>query len=785
MSDKVIGIIGYNLFASGGTSRSNKNLIKEFLNGGHEVVFFNNEPFNNIDSTRLSIEEDILDRKISFKEISEINCDFRITTFIITRESMFVYAKSIRYIFPNSIIVGEIHAPLALIKETTDLSLDYIDCVRVSTPGIAREFELRYQFANVFSLNVSLNHISTKIEDVDSITNNLVVYSRFEDDVKDISYAIKLLHYVVNILKKYSITLYINGYGPSEKLYKKLIDYYSLQKNVYINKGLPDEYTYLSTSRFETFGYSIIESLSNGHKVISYNGEDNVIKDLYSNMSGIGWIDKDLTKDAHYIISFLEHSITEKDYRADMLLIRKLFSLEKYSEIYFEKVQDAILKARNESLKKGTLLPEEFKVINISDKIKKYKGLRKKITKLPYLAKIINHPSVLKAIKKIILKNSSLEYLNYNSYGKIRENYFFIESFHGANFTGDPKYLAIAIKKVKPESKIFISSKNQLVDIEVRNFGFEPIRTGSQDYLTLFNKCKTIIINGNTLDMLIKHPNQRVIQTWHGFPLKKMVNDIESKKERDRQARDFFPRMMKWDYLLTSSDINTELLRSAFRLEKNQKLIFFEEGLPKNQYLIKNKASSDEIEKLKLKYFFNKDIDKKYILYSPTWRRNNRKRVTQLNLKLLIEKLPLEYELIVKLHPNESHLCEMYRNMHHRIHCFYNELVDIQELFLLSNCFISDYSSAIFDYAHTDKKIIILHEDSNVYRKNIGFYFDLEKLTGLKGVKYNETSLVEAILKEEKGYLYNEIITSQLLSKDSLDTTVNLLSKFGIKNDMK
>lgn len=71
------------------------------------------------------------------------------------------------------------------------------------------------------------------------------------------------------------------------------------------------------------------------------------------------------------------------------------------------------------------------------------------------------------------------------------------------------------------------------------------------------------------------------------------------------------------------------------------------------------------------------------------------KKSLRLILKDLLKYLPENYEIIVKLHPNESHLRTRYNQIDNRIHCYFNELVDIQELYILSECMITDYSSTI------------------------------------------------------------------------------------------
>lgn len=62
----------------------------------------------------------------------------------------------------------------------------------------------------------------------------------------------------------------------------------------------------------------------------------------------------------------------------------------------------------------------------------------------------------------------------------------------------------------------------------------------------------------------------------------------------------------------------------------------------------------------------------------------------------------------------------------------------------------------------------------------IGFYFNLKKVTGLQGRKYDEKTLVEEIVKKNESYLYNKVITSQLMTADTLNTTNLLLEKLEI-----
>lgn len=42
---------------------------------------------------------------------------------------------------------------------------------------------------------------------------------------------------------------------------------------------------------------------------------------------------------------------------------------------------------------------------------------------------------------------------------------------------------------------------------------------------------------------MYKSSDQIFVQTWHGFPLKKMVNDLNEQHERQQQLEAFIPRM--------------------------------------------------------------------------------------------------------------------------------------------------------------------------------------------------------------------------------------------------
>lgn len=252
-----IKILGFNLFAKGGTSRSNINLIKSFIKANHEVVYYNFKTFDKTAKFNTMINEQLFDKHLSFEEFRTSEDFVNTDLVILTRETFFYLAREIKSINPNAMVVGEIHGPLAYIDDNQDLAFDAIDAYRVSSIDIKRDFIERYGKENVFNQYVDASHIIANEEP--SVTRrNLLIKARFEDNIKDISYVIKMMNRIINVKGYDDIHLYIKGYGPSEILYKNLIHYYQLEEHVHMNEREPKNYIYISSSPYETLGYSIL-----------------------------------------------------------------------------------------------------------------------------------------------------------------------------------------------------------------------------------------------------------------------------------------------------------------------------------------------------------------------------------------------------------------------------------------------------------------------------------------------------------------------------------------------
>ncbi len=79
-----------------------------------------------------------------------------------------------------------------------------------------------------------------------------------------------------------------------------------------------------------------------------------------------------------------------------------------------------------------------------------------------------------------------------------------------------------------------------------------------------------------------------------------------------------------------------------------------------------------------------------------------------------------------------------------------SKIDDINELYIISDILITDYSSVFFDYANLKRPIIFYMYDLDHYEKELrGFYVDLEELPG--DIVKKEKDIVD-ILNNIKGY---------------------------------
>lgn len=250
---------------------------------------------------------------------------------------------------------------------------------------------------------------------------------------------------------------------------------------------------------------------------------------------------------------------------------------------------------------------------------------------------------------------------------------------------------------------------------------------------------KYVFLNDNFFPLAFMNFNKEtvVIQLWHApGAFKKFGGSVENASMLKLISD-------KTDYLIISSTYNESYYSEAFQIDKSKIKAL---GLPRADYYFENHDIG------KLRNDFNKkyDIDsnKKIILYTPTFRENKEYNnvFNYLDLDEFNNKLSDDYVLVLRLHPkikkfysgdisiNGEYIdCSNYKNE--------------QELLLLSDILITDYSSIMIEFGLLNKPIIFFAYDLDNYLSNErGFYLDYKK--DLPGpVVYTTEELIDTISK--------------------------------------
>ncbi|GAA3738663.1 CDP-glycerol glycerophosphotransferase [Spinactinospora alkalitolerans] len=249
-------------------------------------------------------------------------------------------------------------------------------------------------------------------------------------------------------------------------------------------------------------------------------------------------------------------------------------------------------------------------------------------------------------------------------------------------------------------------------------------RHSSREYFEALARSRYIVSNTHLPMWFERRPEQVVVQTWHGSMLKRIGFDIERVQFASRDYHDKLVREVnQWNHLVSPSPWATPILRRAFRFEGE----ILETGYPRNDIF-----HSPEREKLtrEVRERLGLPEGKKVVLYAPTWRDDKfyspgkYKLDLHLDLQRMYETLGDDHVLMVRRHPNiVDRVPVVGRDFVHDVSTY----PEIQELFLVTDVLITDYSSLMFDFANTGRPMLFFTYDLEDYRDNLrGFYFDFD-----------------------------------------------------------
>ena len=249
--------------------------------------------------------------------------------------------------------------------------------------------------------------------------------------------------------------------------------------------------------------------------------------------------------------------------------------------------------------------------------------------------------------------------------------------------------------------------------------GVAGVVSGTRAYYRLMARATYLVNNVNFPNDVVKRPGQVHLQTHHGTPLKTMGMDLASSPYSRKRMN--FPRLLRrvarWDFSISQNAFTSEYWERVYPSGTYESL---ETGYPRNDVL----ATATDADVRRARADIGLAAEQTAVLYLPTHREYHDAYVPQLDPGALARAL------------GPSHVVLM------RTHYFYRDgavasgtagegVLDvadhprIEDLYLAADVLVTDYSSAMFDYAVLDRPIVVYAPDWEEYRTKRGTTFDL------------------------------------------------------------
>lgn len=334
---------------------------------------------------------------------------------------------------------------------------------------------------------------------------------------------------------------------------------------------------------------------------------------------------------------------------------------------------------------------------------------------------------------------------------RAQRNLVIFESFHGKQFSDNPRAIYEYLQQHHPEFKLVWSVDKRHTHL-FDGTNIQYTKRFSLKWVFLMARARYWVINVRMPLWLPKPKHTIYLQTWHGTPLKRLAADIEEVHmpgtDTEKYKKNFRKEARKWDYLISPNAYSSIIFWRAFQFDGT----IIESGYPRNDYLYTDNHQ-ETIHRLKAKCQI--PLDKKVILYAPTWRddqfyeKGRYKFDLALDLQLMREQLGQEYVILLRMHYLVAENLDL--TEFEGFAYDFSDYEDIRDLYLISDLLITDYSSVFFDYANLRRPIIFYVYDIDEYRDKLrGFYFDIEHRAPGPLVKTTE-GVIEAVQEAEAG----------------------------------
>lgn len=293
-------------------------------------------------------------------------------------------------------------------------------------------------------------------------------------------------------------------------------------------------------------------------------------------------------------------------------------------------------------------------------------------------------------------------------------------SFSGKSFTCNPKYIFNElVKQNKDYEYIWVLDNKNLAPEHCKAVTYRSLK-----FYYHFFTSKLLISNYSISSKLPVRKKQILFNTWHGGGAYKKVGLTKINKDQRRVKKVFDILAKETSYFLSSCTIQTKTIIDTFHLDESKVLNL---GYPRNDIFF-DKTLNIQNMRRRICNELKIDPSKKILLFAPTYR-------GQPGFGIATEGVSLDIKTICSALSSrfgDDFVC-IYRG-----HYYLNNTVpegcfdgcsypDMQELLLISDVLLTDYSSSIWDFSFTNKPCFLYTPDLTEYTQEQEFYEPIDK----------------------------------------------------------
>lgn len=329
--------------------------------------------------------------------------------------------------------------------------------------------------------------------------------------------------------------------------------------------------------------------------------------------------------------------------------------------------------------------------------------------------------------RQLLIHKKYPEYLTRN----INDKRILFESMWGRNYSCNPQALYEYIDKNYPDYECIWALNDEHYPIPGNAI---RVRRNSLQYYYYLATSKYLVNNVNFVNDYVKRPEQVEVQTMHGTPLKTLGLEAQNEFPTEKDKEAFIEKNKRWDMIIAQGKFVHDKVFDIYNVNPT----ILDVGYPRTDKLFN--VSHSTITEIKEK--LNLPLDKKIVFYAPTWRVKNRFDM-HMDIEKMRQALGDEYILLIRLH----HLCAKgYSIPEDKKFVFnMNRYKYVEDLYLITDILITDYSSVMFDFLLLNRPMIFFTYDLNEYASALrGLYVDFEK-EAPGPLCYTTDEIIEAI----------------------------------------